>query len=111
MEVPGYVWLLTVVGIVAMLVFDFVFHVRKAHSPTLKEAAIWSSLYVGIAILFGLGVWILGGQSMGTEYFAGYVTEKALSVDNLFVFLIIMASFAVPRADQQKVLLGGSCLP
>jgi tellurite resistance protein TerC len=107
MDVPGYVWLLTVVGIVAMLVFDFVFHVRKAHSPTLKEAAIWSSLYVGIAILFGLGVWILGGQSMGTEYFAGYVTEKALSVDNLFVFLIIMTSFAVPRADQQKVLLFG----
>ena len=107
MDVPGYVWLLTVVGIVAMLLFDFIFHVRKAHSPTLKEAAIWSSLYVGIAILFGLGVWILGGQTMGAEYFAGYVTEKALSVDNLFVFLIIMTSFAVPRADQQKVLLFG----
>ena len=109
MEVPGYVWLLTLVGIVAMMVFDFVFHVRKAHSPTLKEAAVWSSIYVGIAILFGLGVWILGGQSTGAEYFAGYVTEKALSVDNLFVFLIIMTSFAVPRADQQKVLLLGSC--
>src|SRR5918994_5017975 len=107
MDVSGYVWLLTVIGIVAMLVFDFVFHVRKAHSPTLKEAAVWSSAYVGLAILFGLGVWILGGQSMGTEYFAGYVTEKALSVDNLFVFLIIMTSFAVPRADQQKVLLFG----
>ena len=107
MGVPGYVWLLTVVGIVAMLVFDFVFHVRKAHTPTLKESAVWSSVYVGIAVLFGLGVWILGGTSMGTEYFAGYVTEKALSVDNLFVFLIIMTSFAVPRADQQKVLLFG----
>src|SRR5918995_1817183 len=107
MDVSGYVWLLTVIGIVAMLVFDFVFHVRKAHTPTLKEAAVWSSVYVGIAILFGLGVWILGGRSMGTEYFAGYVTEKALSVDNLFVFLIIMTSFAVPRADQQKVLLFG----
>jgi Integral membrane protein TerC family len=110
MDVPGYVWLLTVVGIVAMLVFDFVFHVRKAHSPTLKEAAIWSSLTSGIAILFGLGVWILGGQSMGTEDFAGSLTEKALSVDNLFVFLIIMARFAVPRADQQKVLLVGIVL-
>jgi tellurite resistance protein TerC len=107
MDVPGYVWLFTVAGIVALLAFDFVFHVRKAHTPTLKEAAVWSSLYVGIAILFGLGVWILGGSSMGTEYFAGYVTEKALSVDNLFVFLIIMTSFAVPRADQQKVLLFG----
>src|SRR5688500_1420474 len=90
-----------------MLLFDFVFHVRKAHSSTLKEAAVWSSLYVGIAILFGVGVLILGGQTMGAEYFAGYVTEKALSVDNLFVFLIIMSSFAVPRADQQKVLLFG----
>jgi tellurite resistance protein TerC len=107
MDVPGYVWLLTVIGIVAMLAFDFVFHVRKAHSPTLKEAAVWSSVYVGIAILFGVGVLILGGQTMGAEHFAGYVTEKALSVDNLFVFLIIMSSFAVPRADQQKVLLFG----
>jgi tellurite resistance protein TerC len=84
-----------------------VFHVRKAHTPTLREAAVWSAVYVGIAILFGLGVWTLGGRSMGTEYFAGYVTEKALSVDNLFVFLIIMTSFAVPGADQQKVLLFG----
>src|ERR671916_781329 len=107
MNAPGYVWLLTVVGIVALLLFDYIFHVRKAHTPTLKEAAVWSSIYVGIAIGFGLGVWILGGRSMGVEYFAGYVTEKALSVDNLFVFLIIMTSFAVPRADQQKVLLFG----
>jgi tellurite resistance protein TerC len=62
---------------------------------------------VGIAILFGVGVWIFGGTMMGSEYFAGYVTEKALSVDNLFVFLVIMCSFKVPRADQQKVLLVG----
>jgi tellurite resistance protein TerC len=107
MDVPGYVWLLTVLGVVGLLLFDYIFHVRKAHTPTLKEAAVWSSIYVGIAIAFGLGVWILGGSSMGAEYFAGYVTEKALSVDNLFVFLIIMTSFAVPRADQQKVLLFG----
>jgi tellurite resistance protein TerC len=62
---------------------------------------------VGIAVVFGLGVLIFGGGTLGTEYFAGYITEKALSVDNLFVFLIIMASFKVPRADQQKVLLFG----
>jgi len=107
MEVPALVWLATVMGIVALLAFDFVFHVRKAHVPTLREAAVWSSIYVGIAILFGIGVTVFGGTTMGTEYFAGYVTEKALSVDNLFVFLIIMASFKVPRADQQKVLLFG----
>ncbi|QJY44653.1 TerC family protein [Pseudonocardia broussonetiae] len=107
MDVPALVWGLTIVGIVGLLLFDFVFHVRKAHIPTLREAAVWSAIYVGIAIVFGIGVWWFGGATMGTEYFAGYVTEKALSVDNLFVFLIIMASFAVPRADQQKVLLFG----
>ncbi len=107
MEVSSLVWILTIVGIAGLLAFDFFFHVRKAHTPSLKEAAIWSSIYVGIALLFGLGVLMFGGTTMGTEYFAGYVTEKALSVDNLFVFLIIMASFRVPRADQQKVLLFG----
>lgn len=107
MQVPLYVWILTVVGIVGLLAFDFFFHVRKAHSPKLRESATWSAIYVEIALVFGIGVLVFGGPTMGTEYFAGYVTEKALSVDNLFVFLIIMASFKVPRADQQKVLLFG----
>jgi tellurite resistance protein TerC len=105
--VSPLVWTLTIAGIVGLLAFDYFFHVRKAHTPSLKESATWSSIYVGIALLFGLGVLMFGGTGMGTEYFAGYVTEKALSVDNLFVFLIIMASFKVPRADQQKVLLFG----
>jgi tellurite resistance protein TerC len=107
MDESVLVWILTVVGILGLLAFDFFFHVRKAHVPTLGEAARWSALYVGIAVLFGIGVWIFGGSTMGAEYFAGYVTEKALSVDNLFVFLIIIGSFKVPRADQQKVLLFG----
>src|SRR6187200_1733072 len=107
MEVSPLVWGLTIAGIVGLLLFDFLFHVRKAHVPTLREAATWSALYVGIAVVFGLGVLIFGGTTPGSEYFAGYVTEKALSVDNLFVFLIIMTSFRVPRADQQKVLLFG----
>jgi tellurite resistance protein TerC len=106
-QVSAFVWSVTVVGIVALLAFDFFFHVRKAHTPSLKESAIWSSIYVGIALLFGLGVLWFGGPTLGTEYFAGYITEEALSVDNLFVFLIIMASFRVPRAEQQKVLLFG----
>jgi tellurite resistance protein TerC len=106
-EVSAYIWTLTIAGIVGLLAFDFFFHVRKAHTPSLKESATWSAIYVGIAVLFGLAVLVFGGPDMGTEYFAGYVTEKALSVDNLFVFLIIMASFKVPRADQQKVLLFG----
>lgn len=107
MEVSGVVWSLTILGIVGLLLFDFVFHVRQAHIPTLKEAAGWSAVYVGVALAFGVGVWVLGGSTMGSEYFAGYVTEKALSVNNLFVFLIIMSSFNVPREDQQKVLLFG----
>jgi len=104
-EATGLVWSLTILGIVGLLAFDFFVHVRKAHSPTLREAALWSGLYISIAVLFGIGVTVFGGRTMGTEYFAGYFTEKALSVDNLFVFLVIMASFRVPRPDQQKVLL------
>lgn len=107
MDVPSLIWILTITGIVALLVYDFIFHVRRAHLPTLKEAAIWSSAYVGIALCFGLGIAVFGGASSGAEYFAGYLTEKALSVDNLFVFLVIMNSFRVPREDQQKVLLFG----
>jgi tellurite resistance protein TerC len=107
MSVSGLVWVLTILAIVGLLAFDYFFHVRSAHVPTLREAAVWSSLYVGIAILFGLGTLVVGGTGMGSEYFAGYITEKALSVDNLFVFLIIMTSFRVPRENQQKVLLVG----
>jgi tellurite resistance protein TerC len=107
MGASAVVWAATIVGIIGLLAFDFVFHVRKAHVPTISEAAVWSAIYVGIAILFGVGVLVLGGPTMGAEYFAGYLTEKALSVDNLFVFLVIMTSFRVPRADQQKVLLFG----
>jgi tellurite resistance protein TerC len=107
MEVTPLVWTLTIAAIVLLLLFDYFFHVRKAHVPELKEAAIWSSIYVGIALLFGVGVLVLGGVAAGSEYFSGYITEKALSVDNLFVFLIIMTSFRVPREDQQKVLLFG----
>ncbi|MFC5930372.1 TerC family protein [Cryobacterium melibiosiphilum] len=107
MTVSPLIWGITIIVILALLAFDYFFHIRKAHVPTLKEAAFWSSIYVGIAILFGILVLIFGGATMGSEYFAGYITEKALSVDNLFVFLIIMASFRVPREDQQKVLLFG----
>ncbi|MBB5830780.1 TerC family protein [Brachybacterium aquaticum] len=107
MTVSPLIWAVTIIVVIGLLAFDYIFHVRKAHVPTLREAAVWSAIYVGIALLFGVLVLIFGGVDMGTEYFAGYVTEKALSVDNLFVFLIIISSFAVPREDQQKVLLFG----
>jgi tellurite resistance protein TerC len=107
MDVPFWVWAVTVAAIVGMLIFDFVGHVRTPHAPTLRESALWSAVYVGIAIVFGLLIlWFYGAQ-YGGEYFAGYITEKSLSVDNLFVFVLIMAGFGVPRELQQKVLLFG----
>ncbi len=110
MDVSPWVWAVTVVVIVGMLAFDFVGHARTPHAPTLRESAIWSAVYVGIAVVFGLLVVWFYGAEYGGEYFAGYLTEKSLSVDNLFLFVLIMASFAVPRALQQKVLLFGIAL-
>lgn len=107
MHITGLQWGVTIAFILALLAYDFFFHVRKAHEPTIKEAAIWSAIYVGIALLFGLVILFWDGPQFAAEYYGGYITEKALSVDNLFVFLIIMASFKVPREDQQKVLLFG----
>ena len=100
-------WLGALALIAALLVFDFFFHVRRAHSPSLRESAVWSAAYIGVAVAFGFVVWGFGGSEMGVEYFAGYITEKALSVDNLFVFLVIFTAFRVPAAAQQKVLLVG----
>jgi len=107
MDVPFFVWALTIAAIVGMLIFDFVGHVRTPHAPTLRESALWSAVYVGLAVVFGLLVLWFSGAEYAGEYFAGYVTEKSLSVDNLFVFVLIMAAFAVPRELQQKVLLFG----
>ena len=107
MDVPLWVWGSTIAGILALLIFDFFAHVRTTHEPSLREAAGWSVFYVVVALIFGGGLWLVSGGQYGVEYFAGYVTEKSLSVDNLFVFVIIMAAFDVPKANQQKVLLVG----
>ncbi|NLE82037.1 MAG: TerC family protein [Rhodococcus sp.] len=110
MHVTPLVWLVTIAVIAALFVFDFVSHVRTPHAPTLRESGFWSAVFIGIAILFGVVVFALWGPQYGGEYFAGYVTEKALSVDNLFVFVVIMATFAIPREYQQKVLTIGIVL-
>ena len=107
MEITPLLWGITIAVIVGLLAFDYFFHVRKAHLPTIREAAVWSAIYVGLALLFGLMFFAVGDTAHAVEYYAGYITEKALSVDNLFVFLVIMASFKVPREFQQKVLLFG----
>jgi tellurite resistance protein TerC len=107
MHVPLWIWLATVAGICALFVFDFYAHVRKPHAPTFKEAAWWSTFFIALAMLFGAGLWAVWGAQHGAEYFAGFITEKSLSIDNLFVFVTIMAKFAVPRPYQQKALLIG----
>ncbi|MDX2340536.1 TerC family protein [Micrococcus sp. NPDC078436] len=107
MEITGLTWGLTIALIVGLLAFDYFAHVRKAHTPTIREAAVWSGVYIGIALLFGLVFFAFGDTQHAVEYYTGYILEKALSVDNLFVFLVIMASFRVPRDYQQKVLLFG----
>jgi tellurite resistance protein TerC len=107
MNVSLMVWILTCVVILGLFVFDFFAHVRVPHDPTFRESAIWSSVYIALAVVFGFFIWWQWGGQFGGEYFAGYITEKALSVDNLFVFTVIMTSFAVPRPYQQKLLLIG----
>lgn len=107
MHVPTWIWLVTIAATIGIFVFDFYAHVKTPHEPTLKESGIWSLVYIGLAIIFGLGMWLVWGSAHGAEFFAGYITEKSLSVDNLFIFLIIMSRFAVPRIYQQKVLLIG----
>ena len=107
MDVPFWAWALTIAAIVGMLLFDFIGHVRTPHAPSLRESAAWSAVYIGIAVVFGLLIFWFYGAEFGGEYFAGYITEKSLSIDNLFVFVLIMAGFGVPRELQQKVLLFG----
>ncbi|KZS75784.1 hypothetical protein A4G26_05200 [Mycobacterium kansasii] len=107
MGVSVVVWVLTIVMITALMLVDYVFHVRHTHGPTLRESALWSAMFIGFAVLFGIAVAVFGSAAMGIEYFASYLSNEALSVDNLFVFLVIISSFGVPRVAQQKVLLFG----
>jgi tellurite resistance protein TerC len=107
MQITPLVWLITIAVTIAFFVFEFFVHVRKPHEPTIAESARWSVFYISLALLFGVGIGLVSGWNFGGEYFAGYLTEKALSIDNLFVFLIVMTGFAVPKAFQQKVLMIG----
>ncbi|GAA3757086.1 tellurite resistance protein TerC [Spinactinospora alkalitolerans] len=113
MDVPMWVWLVTIGAMVVILALDLaiVDHPwSKKSGPKefgMKQAAWWAAFYIGIAIVFGFGVWYFAGATIAGEYFAGFVTEKSLSVDNLFVFYLIMGSFAVPKKYQHEVLLVG----
>ncbi|MFE3635771.1 TerC/Alx family metal homeostasis membrane protein [Streptomyces cellostaticus] len=106
MEVSPTLWVLTIVGLVVLIAVDFVIG-RRPHDVSIKEAGIWTAVWIALAGLFGLGLLLLGGGGPAGEFFAGFITEKSLSVDNLFVFVLIMAKFAVPSQYQQRVLLVG----
>jgi tellurite resistance protein TerC len=111
LEIPFYVWAATIGGLLLILAIDQLIAVRKGeHEFSVREASAWVAFYVGLAIAFGIGLSVIAGGQSGAEFFAGYLTEYSLSVDNLFVFVIIMSSFAVPRAFQHKVLLFGIML-
>ena len=107
MAITPLIWIITIAITIGFFVFEFFAHVRTPHEPTTGESARWSAFYIGLALLFGVGIGLVSGWRFGGEYFAGYLTEKALSIDNLFVFLIVMTGFAVPKRFQQKVLMIG----
>jgi tellurite resistance protein TerC len=110
MDVSLLVWSITIGAILLLIVVDLLTVSAKPHEVKFKEAAGWSIFYIGIAIAFGMWVWSQYGSQKGTEYFAAYLVEKSLSVDNLFVFVIILAQFAVPGIYHQRVLLIGVVL-
>ena len=111
LDVPFYVWALTISAFVLILGVDLLIAARKGpHVIAVGEATRWIIFYVALAIAFGIGLTVVAGGQSGGEFFAGYLTEYSLSVDNLFVFVIIMTSFAVPPENQQKVLLFGIVL-
>ena len=109
-EVTALVWALTILGVLALIAIDFVLVARRPHEVGFGEALRWSIFYIAIAVVFGIGLYVFAGSQAGTEFFAAYLVEKSLSVDNLFVFAIILTQFAVPSVLQQRVLLIGIVL-
>jgi tellurite resistance protein TerC len=105
--IPGWVWLPTLAFYAVLFVIDLVVVGRRPHIPSTAECVRWLSLYVGLGVLFGVGLWVFAGRQHAVEFYAGWVTEYSLSVDNLFVFLLIMARFFVPRVLQQAALMWG----
>jgi tellurite resistance protein TerC len=110
MFVAPWVWQLSIGLITLVILGDLIYQIRKPHEPTFKESAIQSVIYIGLALLFTFVVTEVWGARFGGEYLAGFITEKSLSVDNLFVFLVIFTKFAVPRRLQSQALLIGIVL-
>jgi tellurite resistance protein TerC len=107
MNVPIWLWIVTIGSTTALLLFDVFVVGRRPHVPTTRELTVALSGYIGLALIFGLGVWFFASGDFAAQYYAGWLTEYSLSVDNLFVFIIIMAKFGVPEKLQQSALLIG----
>jgi len=105
-DVPLWGWLAVLAGIVLLLAVDLLAH-RRAHVIEVREAAAWSAVWVAVGIAFGVGVWLRYGAELGQQYFAGYLIEKSLAVDNVFVWAVLLTWFAVPREYQHRVLFLG----
>ena len=99
-------WWVTIAAILALLALDFVI-TRRPHEVSMREALGWSAFYVAIPVGFGVWIWTTHGSQTGLEFATGYLVEKSLSVDNLFIFLLLLTAFAVPKELQQRVLLIG----
>ena len=110
LELPAWAWALTMVGLASVVVFDLIMAVRNPHKLSTKESATWAAVYVGAALAFGALILVTEGPAFGGQFYAGYLTELALSVDNLFVFLLIIQAFRVPDKLQSRVLLVGIVL-
>jgi tellurite resistance protein TerC len=107
LDVPTWVWVVTLLGLVAILAADLYVAQRSQEEPSPRSSALGVLLYVGLALLFGVGLLVAGGTEPAGQFLTGYVLEYSLSVDNLFVYLLLMGSFAVPAAQRRAVLLVG----
>ena len=110
MDVAPWVWWITIGLTAAVLAVDVFVLGRRPHEPSRREVTLALAFFLGLAVLFGIGIFVLSGPRYGTEFFAGWLTEYSLSVDNLFIFIIIMSRFGVPRDYQQEALLIGIVL-
>ena len=107
MVVHPWAWGILALVAIGLVALDFLGHARNPHPPTAAEAARWTLFYVGLAAVFGVGIWLTNGWLYAQEFYAGWAMEWSLSVDNLFVFILILKAFRVPREYQQKALLFG----
>jgi tellurite resistance protein TerC len=109
-DVPTWVWWTTIIVTMSVLLFDIIVIGRKPHEPSMKEVSLGLAFYVSLALVFGAAVWMFAGHDFGVQFYAGWLTEYSLSIDNLFIFIIIMAKFGVPRKYQQEALMVGIVL-